>query len=119
MKRAWNMCAATAAVLALSGSVMIAAAPGRRAASDHGRPSNYIGCLRGEYGSFQLTEVGGPDVPETRNWRTLYLTKMRAGRDGIRSNRPAAACGDDGSDHRRARGQHAPCAVGHVRRGDV
>lgn len=76
MKRSWNVCATTAAVLALSGSVMIAASS-QRAASDQGRPSNYIGCLRGEYGSFQLTEVGGPDVPETRNWRTLYLTTMR------------------------------------------
>jgi hypothetical protein len=77
MKRAWNVCATTAAVLALSGSVIIAAASDQKAASDDGRPSKYIGCLRGEYGSFELTEVGGPDVPETRNWRTLYLTKMR------------------------------------------
>ncbi len=77
MKRAWNVCATTAAVLALSGSVMMAAASSQRAASDQGKPSSYVGCLRGEYGSFELTEVGGPDVPETRDWRTLYLTKMR------------------------------------------
>lgn len=77
MKRAWKACATAAAFLALTGSAMIADASSQRAASDQGKPSRYVGCLRGEDGSFEITEVGGPDVQETRNWRTLYLTRMR------------------------------------------
>jgi hypothetical protein len=41
------------------------------------RPSTYIGCLRGNDGSFVLTEVGGPNVPETRSWQSLYMSKVR------------------------------------------
>jgi hypothetical protein len=41
------------------------------------RPSTYIGCLRGDDGSFMLTEVGGPNVPETRSWQSLYMSKER------------------------------------------
>ena len=41
------------------------------------RPSTYIGCLRGNDGSFMLTEVGGRNVPETRSWQSLYMSKER------------------------------------------
>ena len=41
------------------------------------RPSTYIGCLRGNDGAFVLTEVGGPNVPETRSWQSLYMSKER------------------------------------------
>jgi hypothetical protein len=41
------------------------------------RPSTYIGCLRSNDGSFMLTEVGGPNVPETRSWQSLYMSKVR------------------------------------------
>ena len=41
------------------------------------RPSTYIGCLRGNDGSFALTEVGGPNIPETRSWQSLYMSKER------------------------------------------
>jgi hypothetical protein len=61
----------------LTGSAGLADASSQRAASDRNRSAGYVGCLRGEYGSFELTEVGGRDVPETRNWRTLYMTKVR------------------------------------------
>jgi hypothetical protein len=77
MKRAWKVCATAAAFLAFAGSGMIADASSQRASADQGKPSSYVGCLRGESGSFELTEVGGPDVQETRNWRTLYLTRVR------------------------------------------
>jgi hypothetical protein len=77
MSRSWKVCATTAAFLTLTGSAILADASSQRAASDQNRPASYVGCLRGDYGSFELTEVGGPDVPETRNWRTFYVTKMR------------------------------------------
>ena len=41
------------------------------------RPSTYIGCLRGNDGSFMLTEVGGPNVTETRSWQSFYMSKER------------------------------------------
>jgi hypothetical protein len=77
MRRTWTLCATTAAFLTLTGSAVFADASAQRAASDEKRAASYVGCLRGDYGSFELTEVGGPDVPETRNWRTLYMTKVR------------------------------------------
>jgi hypothetical protein len=45
--------------------------------ADQKQPAGYVGCLRGDYGSFELTEVGGPDIAEIRTWRTLYMTKVR------------------------------------------
>jgi hypothetical protein len=33
--------------------------------------------LRGNDGAFVLTEVGGPNVPETRSWQSLYMSKER------------------------------------------
>jgi hypothetical protein len=77
MKRPWKVCATTAAFLTLTCSAMLADASSQRGASDQTRSAGYVGCLRGDYGSFELTEVGGPDVPETRTWRTLYTTKVR------------------------------------------
>jgi hypothetical protein len=74
MTRPWKVCATTAAFVALTGSAMLADASSQRVAD---QPAGYVGCLRGDYGSFHLTEVGGPDVPETRTWRTLYMTKVR------------------------------------------
>jgi hypothetical protein len=71
------VCATLAAVLTLTSTAVLADASRQQAASDRDRPASYIGCLRGEYGSFMLTEVGGPDVPETRDWRTLFMTKVR------------------------------------------
>ncbi|MGH9200486.1 MAG: hypothetical protein ACRD2A_04530 [Vicinamibacterales bacterium] len=48
------------------------------AESTQGKPSTYLGCLRAQdNGTFMLTEVGGPDVPESRSWRSLYMTKTR------------------------------------------
>jgi hypothetical protein len=77
MRRTWKVCATTAAFLTLTCSAIFADASSQTAASDQKRPAGYVGCLRGDYGSFELTEVGGPDVPDTRNWRTLYMTTVR------------------------------------------
>ncbi|MGH9313350.1 MAG: hypothetical protein ACRD09_03960 [Vicinamibacterales bacterium] len=39
--------------------------------------STYVGCLRAEDDGkkFVLTEVGGPDAPRSRNWKTMFVTK--------------------------------------------
>jgi hypothetical protein len=36
----------------------------------------YVGCLRTEDGGkkFVLTEVGGPNAPKSRNWKTAFIT---------------------------------------------
>ena len=42
--------------------------------------STYVGCLRSEDDGRKLvlTEVGGADVPQSRNWKTMFVTKKRA-----------------------------------------
>jgi hypothetical protein len=37
--------------------------------------STYVGCLREDDGKFVLTEIGGPDAPKSRNWKTMFVTK--------------------------------------------
>lgn len=41
--------------------------------------TTYIGCLREDDAKFVLTEIGGPDVPKSRNWKTAFMTR-KAGR---------------------------------------
>jgi hypothetical protein len=43
----------------------------------------YVGCLRSddEGQSFVLTEIGGPDAPKSRNWKTLFVTKKEGSLD--------------------------------------
>lgn len=78
MSRIWKGCAATAAGLVLLCSGLVTDAYSQRAGTEQGRPSSYIGCLRAQNdGSFELTEVGGQDVPDVRSWRTLYMTTSR------------------------------------------
>jgi hypothetical protein len=40
----------------------------------------YVGCLRSENDGQKLvlTEVGGKDVPQSRNWKTMFVTKKSA-----------------------------------------
>jgi hypothetical protein len=42
--------------------------------------STYVGCLRSEEDGRKLvlTEVGGRDVPQSRNWKTMFVTKRAA-----------------------------------------
>jgi hypothetical protein len=42
--------------------------------------STYVGCLRseGDGQKLVLTEVGGKDVPQSRNWKTMFVTKKSA-----------------------------------------
>jgi hypothetical protein len=42
--------------------------------------STYVGCLRSEEDGRKLvlTEVGGRDVPQSRNWKTMFVTKKAA-----------------------------------------
>jgi hypothetical protein len=39
--------------------------------------STYVGCLRVQEDGrkFVLTEIGGPDAPKSRNWKTMFVTK--------------------------------------------
>jgi hypothetical protein len=39
--------------------------------------TTYVGCLRAEDDGrkFVLTEVGGPNAPRSRNWKTMFVTK--------------------------------------------
>jgi hypothetical protein len=37
--------------------------------------STYVGCLREDNGKFVMTEIGGPDAPKSRNWKTMFVTK--------------------------------------------
>ena len=37
--------------------------------------STYVGCLREDDGRFVLTDIGGPDAPQSRNWKTMFVTK--------------------------------------------
>jgi hypothetical protein len=34
-----------------------------------------VGCLREDNGKFVMTEIGGPDAPKSRNWKTMFVTK--------------------------------------------
>jgi hypothetical protein len=34
-----------------------------------------VGCLREDDAKFVLTEIGGPDAPKSRNWKTGFITK--------------------------------------------
>jgi len=69
----------SAACLGLLAFAAVADVSGAQAPSENRtRPSSYIGCLRaGDNGTFALTEVGGPDVPESRSWRSLFMTTER------------------------------------------
>jgi hypothetical protein len=42
--------------------------------------ATYVGCLRSEDDGRKLvlTEVGGRDVPQSRNWKTMFVTKKAA-----------------------------------------
>jgi hypothetical protein len=67
----------SAVSLAMFCAAGVATAEPERAASQT-RSATYIGCLRAQDdGTFVLTEVGGMDVPETRNWRSLFMTTER------------------------------------------
>jgi hypothetical protein len=37
--------------------------------------TTYVGCLREDDAKFVLTEIGGPDAPKSRNWKTGFITK--------------------------------------------
>jgi hypothetical protein len=45
------------------------------AASKPTPDSTYVGCLREDDGKFVMTEIGGPDAPKSRNWKTMFVTK--------------------------------------------
>jgi hypothetical protein len=51
----------------------ITSTPGSKPIPD----STYVGCLRAEDGGkkFILTDIGGPDAPRSRNWKTMFVTK--------------------------------------------
>ena len=65
--------AATASTASSSSSV----APIRpaAAASKPTPDSTYVGCLRQDDGKYVMTEIGGPDAPKSRNWKTMFVTK--------------------------------------------
>jgi hypothetical protein len=46
--------------------------------------STFLGCLREDDGKFVLTEIGGPDAPKSRNWKTMFVTK-KGGKLEVRS----------------------------------
>lgn len=64
---------------ASSSAVSPAASKPSTAASKPGAPSvqdrTYVGCLREDDAKFVLTEIGGPDAPKSRNWKTGFMTK--------------------------------------------
>lgn len=46
-------------------------------ASKSSDTATYVGCLRTENDGkkYVLTEVGGPDAPKSRSWKTAFVTK--------------------------------------------
>jgi hypothetical protein len=66
--------ASTRPASASSSTVAPAAGKPAAAASQAIPDSTYVGCLREDDGKFVLTEIGGPDVPKSRNWKTMFVT---------------------------------------------
>lgn len=50
-----------------------------------GEYGNWTGCLRAQDGGrgYVLTDVGGPNAPKGRNWKTAFITKKKAKFDVI------------------------------------
>ena len=80
--------AAVVASLSSMGSGSVAPIEDRPTATAGTKPipdSTYVGCLREDDGRFVLTEIGGPDVPKSRNWKTMFVTK-KAGKLEVTSS---------------------------------